>query len=42
MTCPIDFATELPNGEFVSSCWHNSVSKMVIERAAVQTRRKAV
>jgi hypothetical protein len=26
----------------VSSCWHNSVSKMVIKSAIVRTRRKAV
>ena len=42
MTRPIDFVTELPKGEFVSSCWRNSVSKMVIKSAAIQTRRKAV
>jgi hypothetical protein len=42
MTRPIDFVTELPNGEFVSSCWHNSVSKMVIKSAAAWTRRKAI
>ena len=42
MTCPIDFVTELPNGEFVNSCWRNSVSKMVIKCAAVRTKRKAV
>ena len=27
---------------FVSSCWHNSVSKIVIKSVAVRTRRKAV
>jgi hypothetical protein len=27
---------------FVSSCWRNSVSKMVIKSAAAWTRRKAV
>jgi hypothetical protein len=42
MTRPIDFVTELPKGEFVSSYWRNSVSKMVIKSAAVRTRRKAV
>jgi hypothetical protein len=42
MTRPIDFVTELPKGEFVSSCWRNSVSKMVIKSATVRTRRKAV
>jgi hypothetical protein len=26
----------------VSSCWHNSVSKMVIKSVAVRMRRKAV
>jgi hypothetical protein len=42
MTRPIDFVTELPKGEFVSSCWRNSVSKMVIKSAVAWTRRKAV
>jgi hypothetical protein len=42
MTRPIDFVTELPKGEFVSSCWRNLVSKMVIKSAAAWTRRKAV
>jgi hypothetical protein len=28
--------------EVVSSCWRNSVSKMVIKSAAARTRRKAV
>jgi hypothetical protein len=42
MTRPIDFVTELPKGEFVSSCWRNSVSKIVIKSAAAWTRRKAV
>jgi hypothetical protein len=28
--------------EFVSSCWHNSVSKIVIKSAAAWTRRKAI
>jgi hypothetical protein len=42
MTCPIEFVTELPKGEFVSSCWQNSVSKMIIKSATAWTRRKAV
>jgi hypothetical protein len=42
MTRPIDFVTELPKGEFVNSCWCNSVSKMVIKSATIRTRRKAV
>jgi hypothetical protein len=42
MTCTIDFVTELPKGEFVSSCWRNSISKMVIKSAVARTRRKAV
>jgi hypothetical protein len=42
MTRPIDFVTELPKGEFVSSCWRNSISKMVIKSAVAWTRRKAV
>jgi hypothetical protein len=42
MTRLIDFVTELPKGEFVSSCWRNSVSKMVIKSATAWTRRKAV
>ena len=42
MTRPIDFVTELPNGEFVSFCWRNSVSKMIIKCATVRTRRKVV
>jgi hypothetical protein len=42
MTRPIDFVTELPKGEFVNSCWCNSVSKMVIKSATIWTRRKAV
>jgi hypothetical protein len=42
MTRPIDFVTELPKGKFVSSCWRNSVSKMMIKSAAAWTRRKAV
>jgi hypothetical protein len=42
MTHPIDFVTELPKGEFVSSCWRNSVSKKVIKSTAAQTRRKAI
>jgi hypothetical protein len=42
MTHPIDFVTKLPKGELVSSCWRNSVSKMVIKSVAIQTRRKVV
>jgi hypothetical protein len=42
MTRPIDFVTELPEEEFVSSCWSNSISKMVIKSAAVRMRRKAI
>jgi hypothetical protein len=42
MTRPIYFVTELPKGEFISFCWRNSVSKMVIKSAATWTRRKAV
>jgi hypothetical protein len=42
MTRPIDFVTELPKREFVSSCWHNSVSKKVIKSAAARARRKAI
>ena len=42
MTRPIDFVTKLPKEEFVSSYWCNSISKMVIKSAAVQTRRKVV
>jgi hypothetical protein len=42
MTPPIDFVTELPKGEFVSSCWRNSVSKMVIKSAAAWMRRKVI
>jgi hypothetical protein len=42
MTHSIDFVTKLPNGEFVNSCWRNSVNKMVNKSAAVRTRRKAV
>jgi hypothetical protein len=42
MTRPIDFVTKLSKGEFVSSCWRNSVRKMVIKSAAVRTRSKTV
>jgi hypothetical protein len=42
MTRPIDFVTELPKGEFVSSCWCNLVSKMVIKSAAAWTRLSGI
>jgi hypothetical protein len=35
VTRQIDFVIELPKGEFVSSCWRNSVSKMVAKSAKI-------